>query len=325
MNAARSLPRARRRRCAGVARSPPARSRRRRRAGAPGAAGAGRRSAAARDTAVFAGEVKPRHEADLGFRIGGKIVARYVDVGARVRKGPGARAPRPGRRRPAGRGGEGAGRRGRDRVQVRARPSSSATRTCSTREVHQRVGARREAQHARTPTARSTSRRRRSSRSRATRRATRRWSPTEDGVITAVERRGRAGRDGRAARRAPRARGRARGRDRGAGEPHRRARAREGARWWCCGRTRGKIYPAQVREVAPAVDPATRTFAVRVSILDPDPARAVGHDRQRRAVARERRADAALLPLTSIYQHRTASRRCGSTTRRRGKVSAARR
>ena len=28
------------------------------------------------DTAVFAGEVKPRHEADLGFRIGGKIVAR---------------------------------------------------------------------------------------------------------------------------------------------------------------------------------------------------------------------------------------------------------
>ena len=39
------------------------------------------------DAAVFAGEVKPRHEADLGFRIGGKIVARYVDVGARVQKG----------------------------------------------------------------------------------------------------------------------------------------------------------------------------------------------------------------------------------------------
>ena len=37
--------------------------------------------------AVFAGEVKPRHEADLGFRIGGKIVSRSVDVGARVRKG----------------------------------------------------------------------------------------------------------------------------------------------------------------------------------------------------------------------------------------------
>ncbi len=36
---------------------------------------------------MFAGEVKPRHEADLGFRIGGKIVARNVDVGARVKKG----------------------------------------------------------------------------------------------------------------------------------------------------------------------------------------------------------------------------------------------
>ena len=41
----------------------------------------------ARSAAVFAGEVKPRYEADLGFRIGGKLVARYVDVGARVKKG----------------------------------------------------------------------------------------------------------------------------------------------------------------------------------------------------------------------------------------------
>ena len=41
----------------------------------------------ANTTAVFAGEVKPRYEADLGFRIGGKLVARYVDMGARVKKG----------------------------------------------------------------------------------------------------------------------------------------------------------------------------------------------------------------------------------------------
>jgi RND family efflux transporter MFP subunit len=41
----------------------------------------------AADTAVFAGEVKPRHEAELSFRIGGKLVARDVDVGARVSKG----------------------------------------------------------------------------------------------------------------------------------------------------------------------------------------------------------------------------------------------
>ncbi|HET9045897.1 MAG TPA: efflux transporter periplasmic adaptor subunit, partial [Casimicrobiaceae bacterium] len=39
------------------------------------------------ETAVFAGEVKPRHESDLGFRIGGKVISRSVDVGARVARG----------------------------------------------------------------------------------------------------------------------------------------------------------------------------------------------------------------------------------------------
>ena len=42
---------------------------------------------AAGEQAVYAGEVKPRHEADLGFRIGGKIVARLVDVGGTVKAG----------------------------------------------------------------------------------------------------------------------------------------------------------------------------------------------------------------------------------------------
>lgn len=36
---------------------------------------------------VFSGEVKARHEADLGFRVGGKIAARLVDVGAEVKPG----------------------------------------------------------------------------------------------------------------------------------------------------------------------------------------------------------------------------------------------
>jgi len=39
------------------------------------------------ETAVFAGEVKPRYESDLAFRIGGKLVARSVDAGTRVKKG----------------------------------------------------------------------------------------------------------------------------------------------------------------------------------------------------------------------------------------------
>jgi membrane fusion protein, multidrug efflux system len=45
------------------------------------------RIGAPNETSVFAGEVKPRREADLAFRVGGKLIARTVDVGARVRKG----------------------------------------------------------------------------------------------------------------------------------------------------------------------------------------------------------------------------------------------
>jgi membrane fusion protein, multidrug efflux system len=36
---------------------------------------------------VYSGEVRARHENDLAFRVGGKVVARYVDVGATVKKG----------------------------------------------------------------------------------------------------------------------------------------------------------------------------------------------------------------------------------------------
>lgn len=36
---------------------------------------------------VYSGEVRARHEADVGFRVGGKLVARLVDAGADVRKG----------------------------------------------------------------------------------------------------------------------------------------------------------------------------------------------------------------------------------------------
>ena len=36
---------------------------------------------------VFSGEVRARYESDVGFRVGGKLVARPVDAGAAVRKG----------------------------------------------------------------------------------------------------------------------------------------------------------------------------------------------------------------------------------------------
>jgi multidrug efflux system membrane fusion protein len=42
-------------------------------------------AAAARD--VYSGELRARYETDLGFRVGGKLVARQVDAGTRVSKG----------------------------------------------------------------------------------------------------------------------------------------------------------------------------------------------------------------------------------------------
>jgi RND family efflux transporter MFP subunit len=36
---------------------------------------------------VYSGEIRARHESDLAFRVGGKIVARTVDAGARVARG----------------------------------------------------------------------------------------------------------------------------------------------------------------------------------------------------------------------------------------------
>ena len=42
-------------------------------------------AAAARD--IYSGEVRARYETDLGFRVGGKLVARVVDAGARVTRG----------------------------------------------------------------------------------------------------------------------------------------------------------------------------------------------------------------------------------------------
>ncbi|XQM34098.1 Efflux RND transporter periplasmic adaptor subunit [Cupriavidus sp. H19C3] len=43
--------------------------------------------AAGRTAFEFSGEIRPRVESRLGFRVGGKIAARVVDVGATVRKG----------------------------------------------------------------------------------------------------------------------------------------------------------------------------------------------------------------------------------------------
>lgn len=45
------------------------------------------KNTAGKDRAVYSGEVRARHETDLGFRIGGKIVERHVNLGDHVRRG----------------------------------------------------------------------------------------------------------------------------------------------------------------------------------------------------------------------------------------------
>ncbi len=63
----------------------------------------------------------------------------------------------------------------------------------------------------------------------------------------------------------------------------------------------GRIYQARIREVAPAVDATTRTFAVRVSIVDADAAVRWGMTANL-VLQGEGIVDAAVLPLTSVYQ-----------------------
>ena len=258
------------------------------------------------DASVFAGEVKPRHEADLGFRIGGKIIARYVDVGARVQEGPGARAPRSRRRRLAGRRRQGAGRGDRDRVQVRAGgvralPESPSARSSSARRRSTRSATRS------TPIARSSSRRRRTSRSRRTRRATRRSSRTR----TASSRRSTPSRDRWSPRASPVVRiAREDEREVAISVPENRIgelKSAQAARRRCCGRIRASSTAARVREVSPAVDPTTRTFAVRVSIVDADPSVQWGMTANVGVLARgriERRAAAADVDLPQGGQAR---------------------
>jgi RND family efflux transporter MFP subunit len=61
-----------------------------------------------------------------------------------------------------------------------------------------------------------------------------------------------------------------------------------------------KLYPARVREIAPAVDPVTRTFAVRVAVPDADAAFGWGMTANV-VVPGSASAGSVLLPLTSVY------------------------
>ena len=252
----------------------------------------------ANTTAVFAGEVKPRYEADLGFRIGGKLVARYVDVGARVTKGQALARIDPA---DVGLQAEAA------KAQVAATESEwkfaqaeydrylgllkekfiSASALDAKRNTLDANRAKYEQARANLAVAQNQA-------SYAT------LNASDDGVITAVNAdAGQVVTAGQAVFRLARAEQR----EVAISVPENRIGELTGARQlfvalWA---NPQKLYPAKVREVSPSVDAVTRTFAVRVAIANPDPAVQWGMTANV-GVLGNGAANSAILPATSIYQ-----------------------
>ena len=254
---------------------------------------------ASADTAVFAGEIKPRHETDLGFRIGGKIVSRDVDIGARVKKGQVLA-----RLDPAD--------VGLQAQAAKAQLAAAETEYSFAKGEFERYQTLLEqkfisasALDAKRNTMNANRAKYEQAKAQLAVSANQAGYATlvadQDGVITAVNAEvGQVVAAGQAALRLAREDER----EAAISVPENRidelrAAKQLGVVLWA---NPARIYPARVREIAPAVDPMTRTFAVRVAVLEPDPKLQWGMTAN--VVLRgEPAGSAALLPLTALYQH----------------------
>jgi len=257
------------------------------------------RVGAAGDLAVYAGEVKPRHEADLGFRIGGKIVARQVDVGAAVKSGQvlarldpadvGLQAEAAKAQLAAAETDASYAKAELDRYQgLLDQKFISQSALDAKRNAYNSNRAKYQQARAQLAVTRNQA-------SYAT------LAADHDGVITAVSAEvGQVVQPGQAIFRLARQ-----------AEPEvlisvpenrltelKSAKAIAVALW----ADPGKLYQGRIREIAPSVDASTRTFAVRVAIVDPDPAVRWGMTANV-ALQGEAIATGALVPLTAIYQN----------------------
>jgi membrane fusion protein, multidrug efflux system len=250
------------------------------------------------DTAVFAGEVKPRHESDLGFRIAGKVIARSVDMGARVTRGQTLA-----RLDPADVG-----------LQADAQKAVVAAAETEYRyaqaefERYQNLFRQKFVSESALDQKKNTrdSNRAKWEQARAQLSVTQNQAnyatlvAPDNGVITMVGvEAGQVVAAGQTVMKLARE------------DEHevaisvpesrigevRAAKTLVVALW----ANPQKLYPARVREIAPAVDPVTRTFAVRVSVLAPDPALQWGMTANVALMSAEP-SSASLLPLTSIYR-----------------------
>lgn len=252
------------------------------------------------DIAVFAGDVRPRHETDLGFRIAGKIVERQVDVGTVVKKGqPLAKLD------PAD-------------VRLQAQAGEAAVAAARTEETYARAELTRfDNLYRQKFVSESALDQKRNAHSAAAARLTQAQAnlsvsrnqagyatlvAPDDGVITMLNAEA--------------------GQVVAAGQPVMRL-ARTGEREVAIAVPENRIgelqraqrlsvvllanpqhaYSGRVREISPAVDPVSRTFAVRVTVPDGDAALGWGMTVNVVAMSPGTPND-ALIPLTSIY-HQT--------------------
>jgi membrane fusion protein, multidrug efflux system len=252
----------------------------------------------ANSAAVFAGEVKPRYEADLGFRIGGKLVARYVDMGARVKKGQALARIDP-------------ADVGLQAEAAKAQVAAAETEWKFSQAEYDRyqgllkekfisasaLDAKRntlDANRAKYEQAKANLAVAQNQASYAT------LTASDDGVITAVNAdSGQVVAAGQAVFKLARIEER----EVAISVPENRIGELTGAKQlfvalWA---NPQKLYPARVREVSPSVDAVTRTFAVRVAIANPDPALQWGMTANV-GVLGDGAPNAAVLPSTSIYQ-----------------------
>jgi multidrug efflux system membrane fusion protein len=253
--------------------------------------GAGSRS-------VYAGEVRPRYEGELGFRIGGKIIARQVDVGAVVKKGQALARLDPtdaGLQTDASKAQLAAAetefnfaKAELDRYQgLLEQKFVSQSALDAKRNAYNSTRARYEQAKAQLAVTQNQARY-----------AT--LVAEHDGVITAANAEvGQVVAPGQAVFRLARADER----EVAISIPEHRLGELKSAKQvlvslWA---NPGKIYQGRVREIAPSVDATTRTFAVRVSMLDADAAVRWGMTANVMTQG-EGAPGTVLLPLTSIYQ-----------------------
>jgi RND family efflux transporter MFP subunit len=255
------------------------------------------RADASSTPAVLAGEVRPRFETDLGFRVAGKVLERRVDIGMRVRRGETLAKLDPADVGLQVQGAQAALRAAAaDDALANAEwqryQDLFAQKFISTSALDTKRSAF-DAAHARLEQARAQLAQTQNQADYAT------LTAPEDGVITAVAAEvGQVVSVGQPVFRLARESER----EVAISVPENRLREVQGAKslvvtLWA---DPGKVYPARIREIAPAVDPATRTFAVRLSVLEADSNLRLGMTAQV-GVLDGASTGAMLVPLSAIY------------------------